>query len=97
MGGFMGIGHSAQQAELEAQNTLKKQEAERARRAAEIALAERKANKGQEIAKLQLGGGATPSDTPVKKKKSPLLTRKRPSNPISSNLGLGAGKTGVQT
>ncbi len=94
MGGFMGIGTSAEAKELEMQNQLKRDEAERARRDAEIRLAEKKARKGQETANIKLGTN----------KKSEMIEEELPSGKTgsspSSSLGLGSvpnkSKTGIQ-
>ena len=93
MGGFLGIGTSSQEKALEDQKRLKQEEAEKARREAELRLAEKKAKKGQETATVKLGTTDMKSDAPVKKDKKARndssLTQ------ISSNLGLGGG-TGTQ-
>ncbi len=89
MGGFLGIGSSSEEKEVEAQKRLKQEEADKARREAELRLAEKKAKKGQETATVKLGTTVDPEAAPVKEKKSSSLTQ------ISSNLGLGGG-TGTQ-
>lgn len=94
MGGFLGVGKSDAAKALEEQNRLKEQEAERARRDAEIRLAEKKARKGQEIANVKVG-------TLDKKDMADDLQKtgktSGPSLP-SNSLGIGGskGKTGVQ-
>lgn len=95
MGGFLGIGTSPEAEALKRQNELKQQEAARARRDAEIALAERKAKKGQEIANVKLGtDDSTYTDGTAKKKK--IVKPASSVNGVSQSLGLGAGNTGVQ-
>ena len=90
MGGFLGIDKSAEEEELERQNKLRQDEIDKARRDAAIRLAERKAKKGQETAKIKLG-------TKERKPQEEEDTGAAPK--VSSSLGLGAGKagkTGVQ-
>lgn len=93
MGGFLGIGKSSEEKELERQNQLRQQEAEQARREAEIRLAEKKAKKGQEIASVKLGTKEEPLDAEAKTGKT-----KNSLNQVSSTLGLGGSKskTGIQ-
>ena len=87
MGGFLGIGKSAEEKALEEQNRLRQADIDRARRENEIRLAEKKAKKGQETAKIKL---STKEEEPVEQPKQ--------SSPISPSLGIGGGpsKTGVQ-
>lgn len=94
MGGFLGIGTSAEERALEEQNKLRQREADQARREAEIRLAEKKAKKGQESAKIKLGTKDTVEDVlpeTGKTKTSNLTT-------VSNSLGLGGAKkkTGIQ-
>ena len=90
MGGFLGIGTNPQEEELKRQEALKAQEAEKARREAEIRLAEKKAKKGQESATVKLGTSEVAQDAPTEPKKKSSLTQ------VSSTLGIGKSKTGVQ-
>lgn len=92
MGGFMGIGKSSAEREMERQEQLKKEEAERSRRDAEVRLAEKKALKGQEVANIKLG-------TAVKDDSEEELLKKGSGSSISSSLAIGGApkkKTGVQ-
>jgi NCAIR mutase (PurE)-related protein len=92
MGGFLGIGKSSEEKELERQNQLRQQEAEQARREAEIRLAEKKAKKGQEIANVKLGT----KETPVTEEASTGKTKGNLTQ-VSGSLGLGGkSKTGIQ-
>ncbi len=94
MGGFLGIGKSAEEEALEQQNVLRQQEADRSRRENEIRLAEKKAKKGQETAKIKIG--TTEEElTEVSKKKEKSTAPKSTLSP-SLGLGGGTGKTGVQ-
>lgn len=91
MGGFLGIGKSSEEKEMERQAALKQQEAEQARREAEIRLAEKKAKKGQESATIKLGTSEVAPDAPQEEtKKRSGLTQ------VSNSLGIGKSKTGVQ-
>jgi len=90
MGGFLGIGKSSEEKEMERQAALKQQEAEAARREAEVRLAEKKAKKGQESATVKLGTSEVAEAAPEPKKKRSGLTQ------VSNSLGIGAPKTGVQ-
>lgn len=93
MGGFLGIGKSAEERELERQNQLRQEEAERARREAEIRLAEKKAKKGQEAANIKLGtqDKAQMAEAPVSGKQG------TPSSSLAVGAGGGKkGKTGIQ-
>ena len=94
MGGFLGIGKSAEEKELERQNQLRQEEADRARRESEIRLAEKKAKKGQEIANVKLGTKQEDADF------EEAITRKSTANSsqISNSLAIGGNKnkTGVQ-
>lgn len=91
MGAILG-GNSAQERALEEQNRLRAEEADRARREAEIRLAEKKAKKGQETANIKIG---------TDKKEPEILDEKQsraPQPTLSSALGLGGNKskTGIQ-
>ena len=93
MGGFLGIGKSAEAKELERQNALKQQEADRARKEAEVRLAEKKAKKGQETANIKLGAEKKAIDEEEQVGK----TKSTPS--VSGSLALGGApkkKTGLQ-
>lgn len=91
MGGFLGIGNNSQEEELKRQEALKAEEAEKARREAEIRLAEKKAKKGQESATVKLGTSEVTPEAPEEEKKTrSSLTQ------VSSSLGIGKSKTGVQ-
>ena len=91
MGGFLGIGTSAEEKELERQTQLKREEAETARRDSEIRLAEKRAKKGQETANIKLGTNkriASEEDKQTGKTAS-----------VSNTLAIGSKpvkKTGVQ-
>jgi hypothetical protein len=94
MGGFLGIGESAEAKALKAQNALKLQEAERARQEAELRLAEKKARKGQETANVKLGTqGLTEQEKELEK------TGKQSGDSVSGGMALGQPpkkKTGLQ-
>lgn len=93
MGGFLGIGESSEEKQLKEQKRLNALEVEQSRRDEEIRLAERKAKKGQNTAKVKLGTTQEELvDTSTKKEKP------KGKNTLSSSLGLGGGasKTGVQ-
>lgn len=99
MGGFLGIGESAQEKALKQQKQLAAEEADRARRDAEIRQAERTAKKGQETANIELGGGD--KDIVEDKEEAPVksLAPKGPSQSLGlGGLGKAGGKkvTGVQ-
>lgn len=89
MGGFLGIGESAQEKALKEQKRLAKEEAERARRDAEIRQAEKVAKKGQETANIQLG--VEEEEVKVEDK----VKKKAPTIGPAKSLGLGGiGKKG---
>lgn len=94
MGGFLGIGKSDEEKSLEAQNTLRLQEVEQSKKDTETQLAERKAKKGQQKAKIKLG---TKDDEELGND-TQETTGKPKGIGVSSSLGLGsnAGNTGVQ-
>lgn len=88
MGGFLGIGKSGEEEQLEAQNKLKQEAAAKSRKDAEIRLAERKAKKGQETAKVKLGV-----------EQEEVIEDKKPKSSVSSSLGIGGApkrSTGIQ-
>ena len=94
MGGFLGIGKSSEERALEEQKRMNALEVEKSRRDDEIRLAERKAKKGQETAKVKLG--TTQEELSVSSEKK--TKEKAPKSMVSQSLGLGggSGKTGVQ-
>lgn len=91
MGGFLGIGTSDAERALDQQKEMARKEADEARRAAEIAQAEKVAKKGQETAKIRLGKEEEEDDTFTKKKKTSSST-----STLSTSLGIGGSSTGVQ-
>jgi hypothetical protein len=91
MGGFLGIGTSSEEESLKRQEQLRNQEIEKSRRDNEIRLAERKAKKGQETAKVKLGTKEEEL-VDVPKKKGAAA-----GGSVSPSLGIGgSGSTGVQ-
>jgi len=91
LGGFLGIGKSAEAKALEAQRRQAQMEAEKARREAEIRLAEKRARKGQETANIKLGTAKKEDEV------EDLPKIKSNTNQISSSLGFAnKKKTGVQ-
>lgn len=94
MGGFLGIGKSDAQKALEQQKKLAAEEADAARRDAEIRLAEKAANSNKQIANIQVG-----TDSTKLEEDSTKLDDKLTSLPDQS-LGLGGlskkKKSGVQ-
>jgi len=92
MGGFLGIGESAEEKQLKEQRRLNAIEIEKSRRDEEIRLAEKKAKKGQETAKVKLG--TTTEELSQFSDKKSKEVKSTPSQ--SLGLGGGASKTGVQ-
>lgn len=97
MGGFLGLGKSAEEKQLEEQNRLRNEEIKKTREEAAIRLAEKKAKKGQETANIKLG--TDEEAAPIVDKKEPKVKNK--SIGPSSSLGIGLGGpsntgTGVQ-
>ena len=92
MGGFLGIGESAEEKQLKEQNKLRKAEVDKARKDAEIRLAERKAKKGSATANIKIGT----SETDLEEEEETTTGSK--SAGVSSSLGLNIkkNKTGVQ-
>lgn len=90
MGGFLGIGKSGEEEELERQNNLKIAEMARARKEADLRLADKKAKKGQEISKIELGSKKTRQEGEEEEE--------GPRGRVSSSLALGPSKkkTGLQ-
>jgi hypothetical protein len=92
LGGFLGIGKSSEEKQLESQAALNAAEIEKSRKDAEIRLAERSAKKGKETAKIKLGQDSLEFDTAKEDNKTKSIGP-------SPSLGIGGIKkqgTGVQ-